>query len=70
MITNIVYIIVWCALAFLYYKILRAARIERIFPQGKVTEIRICYILLIFVLSYLTTEGIFKLVDVVIPTRS
>lgn len=70
MVYNIIYIIVWCSFAFLYYIILRSIKIERLFPQGRVREIRLCYVLLVFVLSYLTTEGIFKLTDILIPSKS
>ena len=69
MVYNIVYIVVWCSMAFLYYIVLRSLRIERLFPPGKIREIRLCYFLIIFVLSYRTTEGIFKLVDVIIPSK-
>lgn len=69
MVYNIVYILVWCAVAFLYYIVLRNIKIERLFAQGKVREIRLCYVLLIFVLSYLTTKGLFMLVDIIIPTK-
>lgn len=69
MVYNIVYILVWCAVAFLYYIVLRNIKIERLFDQGKVREIRLCYVLLIFVLSYLTTKGLFTLVDIIIPTK-
>ena len=69
MVYNIVYILVWCAVAFLYYIVLRNIKIERLFAQGKVREIRLCYVLLIFVLSYLTTKGLFTLVDIIIPTK-
>lgn len=69
MVYNIVYILVWCAVAFLYYIVLRNIKIERLFTQGKVREIRLCYVLLIFVLSYLTTKGLFTLVDIIIPTK-
>ncbi len=69
MVYNIVYILVWCAVAFLYYIVLRNIKIERLFVQGKVREIRLCYVLLIFVLSYLTTKGLFTLVDIIIPTK-
>ncbi len=69
MVYNIVYILVWCAVAFLYYIVLRNIKIERLFAQGKVREIRLCYVLLIFVLSYLTTKGLFTLVNIIIPTK-
>lgn len=69
MVYNIVYILVWCAVAFLYYIVLKNIKIERLFAQGKVREIRLCYVLLIFVLSYLTTKGLFTLVDIIIPTK-
>lgn len=64
---RIIYITVWCILAYLYYRILRAVKIERLFEQGRIFEIRLTYVLIVFALSYLTTEGLFKLVELLVP---
>lgn len=64
---KIIYISVWCILAYIYYRICRAIKIERLFEQGKIFEIRITYVLIVFVLSFLTTEGLFKLVEILVP---
>ena len=64
---KIIYITVWCIFAYLYYKLMRSIKIERLFEQGHIFEIRLAYIFLVFVLSYLTTEGIFNLVELLVP---
>ena len=46
---------------------MRSIKIERLFEQGHIFEIRLAYIFFVFVLSYLTTEGIFKLVELLVP---
>lgn len=46
----------------IYFKILLSTNLEKIFKQGKTTEIRFTYYLLSFVLSAITSFGIVSLV--------
>lgn len=66
-ITNTVYLSIWCFFVFVYFKVLRAARIERMFEQGKLFEIKLAYFLLTFLLSFLTTEAFWKLITLFTP---
>lgn len=62
-ITQIFYMFTWLFLAFVYFRILRTIKLERLFPQGKVAEIRISYFLAILILSFVTTEALFKFIS-------
>ncbi len=46
----------------IYFKILLSTNLEKIFKQGKTTEIRFTYYLLSFILSAITSFGIVSLV--------
>ncbi len=61
---NLSYLLVWLFLAFIYFKLLQLVKIERLFPQGKIGEIRVTYFLLTITLSFLTTEALYKLFSI------
>ena len=46
----------------IYFKILLGTSLEKIFKQGKTTEIRFTYYLISFILSTITSFGIVSLV--------
>lgn len=60
---NIGYLIIWILLAVIIFKVLRATRIERAFEQGRIFEIRLAYFLLTLILSFISTEAIFKIIN-------
>lgn len=64
---NLIYLIIWCIIALFVFNVLRTIKLERIFTQGKVKEIRLAYIILTIILSFLTTEAIFKFCELLIP---
>lgn len=63
LVTNMSYLVMWLFLSFVYFKLLKTIKIERLFPQGKITEIRIAYFLLTVILSFVTCEAIFKFIN-------
>lgn len=61
---NLSYILVWLFLASIYFHLLRTIKLERLFPQGKIGEIKVAYFLLIVTLSYISTEAFYKIFSI------
>lgn len=61
--TNTMYIVSFLVLVPFWYKILQALKVERIFIKGKIYEIRLFYVFITLILSKLTTDSLFVMVE-------
>lgn len=52
------FLLVFVLLIPVFFLLLRKIKLERIFPQGAVLEIRISYVLLSIILAEITTQAI------------
>lgn len=59
----IVYSLIFVFFLGLVFYVLKAMRIERVFEQGKIFEIRMAYIILSIVFSFLLTEFVWRIVE-------
>ena len=60
---NLVYTSVFLVIFVISYVIIIATRLESLFKQGKVWEIRVAQIFLALIIAYLVTQGIMSLVN-------
>lgn len=62
---NILYFAFFLIGTVLFLKLLMSTNLEKIFKQGKIFEIRLTYLLLSFVLSFLFATSVVKLMETV-----
>ena len=60
---NLIYTFVFLIMFVISYLIVIATRIETLFKQGKVWEIRVFQFFIAIILAYLVTQGIMALVN-------
>lgn len=60
-ISTTVYLAIWAIFAVVCFVLLRAMRLEKLFQQGKIFEIRLAYTLFTIIFSYLSTEAFVKI---------
>jgi len=60
---NILYVIFFFMMLIVSFLILLASNFEKLFKQGRVTEIRIAYVIASIIISYLTTSALVALIE-------
>jgi uncharacterized membrane protein YwzB len=64
-ILNLIYISSFCFFSVITYQILLASRINEAFKQGKIWQIRVAYVLISLVTSYLISELLYKIGSII-----
>lgn len=59
----LIYSLVFVVFLIIAFYILRAMKLERLFPQGKVFEIRATYLIFSIIIAYLMTEFIYRIIS-------
>lgn len=62
---NILYFAFFLISTILFLKLLMSTNMEKIFKQGKVFEIRLTYLLISFILSFLFATSVVKLMETI-----
>ena len=60
---NILYVIIFVLMMVVSFLLLLASNFEKLFKQGKITEIRIAYVIASIIISYLVTSAFITLVE-------
>lgn len=60
---NVLYVIVFFAMFVISMFLLIASNFEKMFKQGKITEIRISYVIASFIISFLFTRGFIEIIE-------
>lgn len=59
----LIYAITFICFMFITFFVLRASRLEEAFKQGRVTEIRVAYVIISLISAYLLTELVFRMLS-------
>lgn len=62
---NILYFVFFLISALIFLKLLMSSNIEKFFKQGKIFEIRLMTLFLSFILAFLFSSSIVKLIETV-----
>ena len=62
---NILYFVFFLVSALIFLKLLMSSNIEKFFKQGKIFEIRLMTLFLSFILAFLFSSSIVKLIETV-----
>lgn len=60
-VTNYIFVIGFCAMFIVSFAVLQASRLEECFKKGRVWQIRVAYIILSIIISYLVTMCLIKI---------
>ncbi len=60
---NILYVIIFFLMMVVSFLLLLASNFEKLFKQGKITEIRIAYVIASIIISFLVTSAFITLVE-------
>lgn len=61
---DIMYLVIFLIMILISTKVLLASNYEKLFKQGKITEIRVAFFIGIIVISFLVTSAIIKFSEV------
>lgn len=62
---DIVYLVIFLGMIIISVKVLMATNYEKLFKQGKITEIRVAFFIGVIVISFLVTSAIVKFSEVI-----
>lgn len=60
---DLLYIIFFFMMLIISFLILLASNFEKLFKQGKIVEIRIAYVIMSIIISYLVSEAFIALIE-------
>ncbi len=61
---DIMYLVIFLIMILISTKVLLASNYEKLFKQGKITEIRVAFFIGVIVISFLVTSAIIKFSEV------
>lgn len=62
---DIIYLIIFLGMIIISIKVLMATNYEKLFKQGKITEIRVAFFIGVIVISFLVTSALVKFSEVI-----
>lgn len=62
---DIIYLIIFLGMIIISVKVLMATNYEKLFKQGKITEIRVFFFICVIVISFLVTSAFVKFSEVI-----
>lgn len=61
LINNFIYILGFCIIFYVTFQILRATRLDELFKQGRIWQIRLTYIFICIIVSHLIMSAILRI---------